>query len=226
MTAELNEYERLERLMGRSNLLDKALTHSSASRTDNSQRLEFLGDAVIELAVRRSLFQKHPGASEGELTRMKIELVRGTTLARCAERTGLRERIVTGNDFGQVAIPDSMAADAYEAVAGALFISLGFEEASDFIQRTLIDQEEITGSGDPKSRLQEYCQARGVRTPEYTIKGKTGPPHAPVFEVLVFVSGSVLGMGKASSRKNAEMIAADAALMALEGEETNGVHAE
>lgn len=226
MTAELNEYERLERLTRRSNLLYKALTHSSASRADNNQLLEFLGDAVIELAVRRSLYQKYPDASEGDLTRMKIELVRGSTLARCADRTGLRERIVTGPDFGETEIPDSMAADVYEAVTGALFLSGGFEEASDFVERTLVSQEEITGCGDPKSRLQEYCQARGIHIPVYTIENKAGPSHAPVFEVFVSVNGSVLGKGKSSGRKNAEMIAAEAALKALEGEGTNGLHAE
>ncbi|PIE51587.1 ribonuclease III [Candidatus Fermentibacteria bacterium] len=226
MTAELNEYDRLERLLCRSSLLEKALTHSSANSADNNQVLEFLGDAVIELAVRQFLVTEYPDSSEGELTRMKIGLVRGSTLADCAERAGIRERIITGPDFSGKSLPDSLAADAYEAIAGALFLEAGFQEACSFVRRTLIETVSVSDKADPKSRLQEYCQAVEGYTPSYRIETTTGPPHAPVFEVSVIFKNSVLGRGVSSSRKDAEMRAAEAALKALEGEGYDGLHAE
>ena len=180
---------------------------------------------MIELAVRECLLNKWPDASEGDLTRMKIDLVRKSTLARCADRLGLRELISTGTDYSEPEVPDSMAADAYEAVAGALFKDRGFNEACVFVEETLMKQEKSSRRGDFKSRLQEFCQARGMSLPEYETYSRTGPAHAPVFEIRVIINGSVLGKGIAPSRKNAEMAAAEMALGALEGEEANGLHA-
>jgi len=226
VTAEKNEYEGLERLFGRSDLLRVALTHTSADKDRNGQRFEFLGDAVIELAVRHSLVLGYPEADEGELTRMKIDLVRKSTLARCADRLGLRDRIITGADFNEDAVPDSMAADAYEAIIGALFSLRGFAGATDFVQATLISREESSSRGDPKSLLQEYCQGAGLSLPEYRLEKTTGPSHEPVFSISVHVNGSALGNGQAASRKNAEMIAAEIALKVLEGEDANGLRSE
>jgi len=225
-TAEILNIERLEQLFGSSNLLGVALTHKSAASSENNERLEFLGDAVIELAVRWSLLNDNPGVSEGELTRMKIDLVRKATLARCADRLELRGAIKTGPDFGEREIPDSLAADAYEAVVGALFIENGFQEAFQFVKETLTDCEAASCSGDPKTLLQEYCQARGFPLPEYRVDFTTGPSHDPVFQISVSVKGSVLGAGRASSKKNAQEAAATAALQALEGEGVNELHVE
>ncbi len=219
VTADISAYEGLERLFSRSDLLRQALTHSSSQNAVNNQRFEFLGDAVIELAVRWSLLREFPGASEGELTRMKIGLVRKSTLARCADRLRLRELIVTGGDFPPGQIPDSVAADAYEAVAGALFADGGFPKAMEFVKDTLLRTEDTSGGGDSKSRLQEYCQARKLPLPEYHTDRTTGPAHAPVFDISVTVNGKVLGRGRAASRKSAEMAAAGMALEKAEGEE-------
>lgn len=218
--------EGLERLFCRSELLHVALTHKSASQVEeNNEIFEFVGDAVIELAVRWNLVENNPVASEGELTRMKIDLVRKSTLARCADRLRLREYIVTGSDFGKKEISDSVAADGYEAVAGALFVDSGFEKAFRFVRETLLDQEEANCSGDSKTILQEYCQARKIPLPEYRTDLTTGPPHAPVFHISVVVEGVVLGAGQASSKKISQEIAATAALKRLEGEDINGLHA-
>lgn len=225
MTAENRKYDRLERLFRCSDLLRLALTHSSAHGVLNNQRLEFLGDAVIELAVRQSLLKSWPEASEGELTRMKIDLVRSSTLAKCADRLGLRKLIETGPDFTEPEVPDSMAADAFEAVAGALFSDSGFAKACRFVEETLVQEEQSSCSRDFKSFLQECCQAKRFNLPEYAVESITGPPHAPVFKMTVIVNGSVLGRGEAPSRKNAEMAAAEMALKALEGEEADGLHA-
>ncbi len=207
-------------------MLHIALTHKSASLLENNERFEFLGDAVIELAVRKSLVEDNPGSSEGELTRMKIDLVRKATLARCADRLKLREHIVTGPDFGAGEISDSVAADTYEAVAGALFIDSGFEKAFQFVRDTLLDHEEASCSGDPKTLLQEYCQARRMPLPEYRTDLTAGPSHAPVFDISVIIKGLVLGTGRASSKRISQEIAAAAALKTLEGEGVNGLHAE
>ena len=200
-----------------------ALTHKSVPESADNERYEFLGDAVIELAVRWSLLADNPEVSEGELTRMKADLVRKATLARCADRLDLREHIVTGPDFGERDVSDSIAADAYEAVVGALFDDSGYEKAFDFVKTTLIDCEDASCSGDPKTLLQEYCQARGMVLPEYRLDLMTGPAHAPVFDISVIVNDSVLGTGRAPSKKNAQEIAARMALSALEGENLNGL---
>ena len=133
------------------------MTHRSASIQSN-ERFEFLGDSVIELAVRFNLVADYPDASEGELTRMKIDLVRKDTLARCADRLNLRDQIITGSDFRNKEISDSVAADAYEAVVGALFIDSGIEKTFLFLKQTLLDHEEASCSGDPKTLLQDKSQ--------------------------------------------------------------------
>jgi ribonuclease-3 len=224
--AEISSYERLEQLFRNSSLLDVALTHKSATSSLSNERYEFLGDAVIELAVRWNLLKNNPGVSEGELTRMKIDLVRKATLARCADRLKLRDEIKTGPDFGKKGITDSLAADAYEAVVGALFVDSGFRCACKFVKDTLTDCEKACCTGDPKTLLQEYCQARGFPLPEYRVNFTAGPSHDPVFEISVSVKGSVLGTGRASSKKIAQEAAAAAALLVLEGEDVNGLHAE
>lgn len=203
-----------------------ALTHKSTVFFENNERFEFLGDAVIEIAVRWSLVSDNPDASEGKLTRMKIDLVRKETLTRCADRLKLREHIVTGSDFGEGSIPDSVAADAYEAIVGALFIDSGFGKAIQFVRDTLLDHEEASCSGDPKTLLQEYCQARGMPLPDYRTDLIAGPSHAPVFDISVIIKGSVLGTGRATSKKVSQEMAAAAALQTLEGEDADGLHAE
>jgi len=196
-----------------------ALTHRSVSQAENNERLEFLGDAVIELAVRWGLVSDNSEASEGELTRMKIGLVRKAALARCADRLGLRESIVTGTAFGSGSIPDAVAADTYEAVVGALFVDSGFDRAFRFVEETLLSKEEISSSGDAKTVLQEYCQARGGSLPVYTTDLTAGPSHDPVFYISVSVEGLVLGTGRASSKKKAQELAAAEALQTIEGKD-------
>jgi ribonuclease-3 len=196
-----------------------ALTHRSVSQAENNERLEFLGDAVIELAVRWGLVSDNSEASEGELTRMKIGLVRKAALARCADRLGLRESIVTGTAFGSGSIPDAVAADTYEAVVGALFVDSGFDRAFRFVKETLLSKEEISSSGDAKTVLQEYCQARGGSLPVYTTDLTAGPSHDPVFYISVSVEGLVLGTGRASSKKKAQELAAAEALQTIEGKD-------
>ncbi|MCP4647521.1 MAG: ribonuclease III [bacterium] len=225
-TAEEDIFSSLEQLFSCSEPLHVALTHKSVIGHTDNERFEFLGDAVVELAVRWKLLTTYPDVSEGELTRMKIDLVRKTTLARCADRLKLRERIVTGPDFGDGFVPDSIAADAYEAVVGALFADSGFDKAFDFVKETLTDCEEVSCMGDPKTLLQEYCQARGIALPVYRLDLTTGPAHAPVFDISVIVNDAVLGTGRASSKKNAQEIAAKTALRALEGENLYGLQSE
>ncbi len=208
----------MERLFSRPELLLIALTHKSSASVQSNERFEFLGDAVIELSVRFNLVTDYPLANEGELTRMKIDLVRKDTLARCADRLNLRTQIITGSDFRNKEISDSLAADTYEAIVGALFIDSGIEKTFLFLKQTLLDHEEANCSGDPKTLLQEYCQARKIPLPEYRVDLTAGPSHAPVFDISVIIQGSVLGTGHAKSKKVSQELAAAAALKVLEGE--------
>ncbi len=213
----------LERRFSRSKLLDIALTHKSCGSGIDNERLEFLGDSVLELIVRKTLLDEFVDATEGELTRMKIDLVRKASLIRAADRLELRDRIVTGVDFGEGGIPDSLAADAYEAVIGALFLDSGLGVATNFVKSTLISFEKISTLADPKTSLQEFCQANKLALPEYKLEKVTGPSHAPIFDINVVVNNAMLGFGRASSKKKAQEIAAEAALCALERKNVYGL---
>jgi ribonuclease III len=220
------DFDGLRLLFRSADLLAAALTHRSVRDRQDNQRLEFLGDAVIELAVRRYLYEGEKGAEEGELTCLKSRLVRKSTLARCADRLGLRERIVTGPGFGESFVSDSMAADAYEAIAGAVFLDRGYTVAQQFVFDTLLRHESPDSSPEPKTILQEYCQGRGLPLPVYRTDRVKGRPHEPIFFISVLVGGRVLGEGRASSKRKAEMTAAAAAVEILEGEDANGLHAQ
>ena len=213
----------LERHFSRSKFLDVALTHKSFGSGSDNERFEFLGDSVLELIVRKTLLDEYADASEGELTRMKIDLVRKASLVRAADRLKLRERIVTGADFGEGAIPDSLAANAYEAVIGALFLDSGLDVVTGFVKSTLINFEKISTIADPKSSLQEFCQAHKMALPVYKLENTTGPSHAPIFDINVVVNNTLLGSGRASSKKKAQEIAATVALRALERENNYGL---
>ncbi len=213
----------LERHFRRSKFLHIALTHKSCDSGIDNERLEFLGDSVLELIVRKALLDEYPGATEGELTRMKIDLVRKASLVRAADRLKLRDRIVTGIDFGEGGIPDSLAADAYEAVIGALFLDSGLGVVTNFVKSTLISFEKISTLADSKTSLQEFCQANKLALPVYRLEKVTGPSHAPIFDINVVVNNAMLGFGRALSKKKAQEIAATVALRALERKNVYGL---
>lgn len=198
-------------------LLNEALTHPSyANETGcpfNNQRLEFLGDAVLELTVSETLYKGRPDFSEGSLTRARSQLVRKSSLCKWAEYAGLCGLLLYGKSIGSGGITASMLADAAEAVFGAVFLDGGYEEARAVIAVYLdFVSSETAYELDPKTKLQEMLQAEGVGVPYYKQVDKKGPDHALQFEVHVTLGGTLLGTAWGSSVKEAEFKAARLAL--------------
>jgi len=200
-------------------LLDLALTHRSASARNN-ERLEFLGDAVLGAVISRALYERRPDAGEGTLSKIRARLVRRETLAELARDLEIGSVVRLGS--GEVRTGgfqrSSILSNAMEAVLGAIYLDGGMTEAERVILklfrerlRALPTEDELM---DPKTRLQEWLQARGHRPPVYSVLGTVGAPHAQTFEVACAIDG--LGMtvaGHGSSRRVAEQ---DAAARALE----------
>lgn len=206
-------------------LLQRALTHRSAGK-QNNERLEFLGDAVLGLVVSQLLYQRFPGASEGELSRLRARLVQQATLAGLARHLRLGEHLILGQGERQSGgvDRDSILADAFEALLCALFIDGGLELCRDRVAQwmaPLLDQDVPTEPlKDAKTRLQEYLQARHQPLPAYSIVEVGGAGHQQEFRVTCEVSllaGPAAGSG--SSRKEAEQQAASVALRLLEADD-------
>ena len=209
-------------------LFRRALVHRSycnehgLEATESYERLEFLGDAVLELTVSAHLYRRFPEADEGELTKARSSLVRGETLAQVARRWGLGERLVVGRgvEASGGRDQDSVLAAAVEAVIAAVYLDQGMEAAREFISVNMIDElASISLAGpppeNPKSRLQEYLQGQGRPTPTYRLAHREGPDHNPVFSVEALVGGEVVGRGQGGRKSEAERAAAEAALAAL-----------
>lgn len=203
-------------------LLEKALTHSSctecSSSGDNYERLEFLGDAVLELVTREYLMTEYPQEPEGYLTRRKIKIVMKQNLARQGRRLGLNNFVQVGNGFdaSEGAI-DTIAADALEAVIGAIYLDSGLGAAEEFLKREILRKSsDIDPLPDSRSALQEYCQAKGLALPEYRLVSSSGPDHNPVFTISVIIDGTEVGTGIGHTRKAAREAAAAGALENIE----------
>lgn len=200
-------------------LLTVALTHPSLPREPeepDNQRLEFLGDAVLELCVSRALYALHPSADEGSLTRMRSVLVREETLSAAARRLGLGDhlRMAHGERLNGGHEKPSILADALEALLAAIYLDQGLESAADFAAKAL-DGYALPEEADTtnwKSLLQETVQARGLPSPQYELIACEGPPHAPRFTAIVACEGRRLGQGEGKSKKEAEQQAARAAI--------------
>jgi len=216
-------------------LLNQALTHRSylncngngngqghggeeAENPCSNERLEFLGDSVLELVVNDFLYRQHPDFQEGELTKMKSLLVSRGVLAEQAKRLNLGKFLFMSDaerDSGG-SFRASILADGFEAVIGALYLDGGLRAAGWFVQECLlVDAGFILGSGSHvnyKSLLQENIQERMKTYPRYRIVSETGPDHRKVFTVEVTVKGEQLGLGKGTNKKRAEQAAAKHAL--------------
>ena len=209
-------------------LFRRALVHRSycnehgLDAAESYERLEFLGDAVLELTVSAHLYRQFPDADEGQLTKARSWLVRGEALAGVARRWGLGERLLVGRgvEASGGRDQDSVLAAAVEAVIAAVYLDQGMKAAREFITVNMIDElASISLSGpppeNPKSRLQELLQGRGCPTPAYRETGRKGPDHSPVFSVEVAVGGRVLGKGEGGKKSEAERAAAVDALRKL-----------
>jgi ribonuclease-3 len=195
-------------------LCHAAVTHRSAG-ADHNERLEFLGDSILNCAVARLLFDAHPLADEGALSRLRASLVSGDTLAQIAGDLGLGEYLRLGQ--GELKSGGfrraSILADALEAILGAIFLDSGFDQAAAAVARIMLpkmsDLPAADALKDPKTRLQEVLQARGLALPTYTLTAVGGDPHAQSFTVTCDVPVfGVAAVGEGASRRRAEQLAA------------------
>ena len=223
-----NNFEELEKTIGYvfqdKKLLELAMTHSSYSndlkkgKMNNYERLEFLGDAVLELTSSEVLFHTYKDKPEGELTRLRASLVCEPTLAACAreinlgsylllshgeERTGGRER-------------DSVTSDAFEALIGAIYLDGGYESSKAFVQKYVLnDIENKHLFYDSKTILQEILQKDFKERVEYVLTDEAGPDHDKHFKVNAIFQGRVIGAGEGKTKKRAEQQAAYEAILKL-----------
>ncbi len=206
--------ERLGHRFADAALLERALTHRSFG-ADHNERLEFLGDAVLSLAVSSLLFERFSGSDEGDLTRVRAHLVREDSLHRLALQLGLPDvlRLSDGEARGGGAQRASILADALEALIGATFLDGGFEAARALVRRLFGEVIATTEAGswakDAKTELQEWLQARRLPVPSYRISATRGQAHAQTFEVACEVAALGLAeSGEGRSRRAAEQEAA------------------
>jgi ribonuclease-3 len=206
-------------------LLERALTHASVrggkvARFDN-ERLEFIGDRVLGLAIAEILNQQYPDASEGELARRYNRLVRGEACAKVARNIGLGAHLILSESEADSGGRDktTILADAAEALLGAVFIDGGFEKARAVVRKLWQEQSEPVPevAVDAKSALQEWAQGQGLALPKYTVVSRKGPDHAPRFTAEVIISGRAPAQGEGASKRIAEQAAATA-LLTREGE--------
>jgi ribonuclease-3 len=215
----------------RPDLLEQALTHRSYANeapavddVEHNERLEFLGDAVLSLIVSDMLMRTYPHASEGLLSRMRSALVCGEALAVHARslELGAALRLGRGESQSGGSRKASLLADAFEAVLGAIYLDGGLAAARRLAEQCLADEvaavADRLAAADPKSRLQEELQARGLEPPVYALVATSGPDHRLRFEVEVSRADQTIGRGRGSSKKLAEQRAAADALDRLAGD--------
>ena len=215
--------ERLEYTPRDAALFRAALTHRSAPGPNN-ERLEFLGDAVLNLVVARRLFEAFPEATEGDLSRLRARVVSAEPLAEVAASLGVGEALQLGS--GELRSGgfrrQSILADALEALCAALFLDGGLAAAEAVITRLFGPRIALLPAAqalkDPKTKLQEYLQSRGLALPVYAVDEIEGEPHAQIFEVSCRVSAlGQSAQGRGTSRRRAEQEAAERILAAIDG---------
>jgi len=212
-------------------LLHQALVHLSycnengLDQSESYERLEFLGDAVLELSVSTELYLRFPNADEGELTKTRSSIVRRETLAQIARRIDLGSYLFVGKGIESSSDSqlESVLAAAFEALVAAVYIDQGNEFTRALILRLiepeLTQAEQMEGPPEnPKSQLQELTQGQGLKPPTYELVSSEGPDHGPVFTVNVLVNGQVVGTGAGGKKSEAEGAAARSALAALSGQ--------
>jgi len=242
--AETALEERLGHKFSNRELLDRALTHSSAvpelrgtvadvagnvlAQADN-ERLEFLGDAVLELLASEYLLSTFPEWTEGQLSKSRARVVNASALEAAARRLRLGEhlRLGRGEEKTGGREKQTLLADAFEAVVAAVYLDAGLVAARELLQRVLFEQAleergERIAESDRKSALQEFLQGRGQPPAEYRLAGESGPDHQKIFQIEVWVNGECMAKGEGSTKKEAEQQAARTALELLEQSKAKG----
>jgi ribonuclease-3 len=212
-------------------LLDEAMRHASlAGGTPGEmsyQRLEYLGDSVLNLCVAEEMFRRHPDVGEGVLSKARSAVINNRNLVRVGERIGVRESLRTDpsvRDKGG-GVTRKMVADAVEAIAGAIFLDGGYERAKQFVLTHFWEEKRVADlvSGfDAKSRLQEWCQKRRMPLPRYRLQEVSGPAHSHTFSVLALLADGIEAKGNGATKKEAEMEAAEALLSLVDTAEDAG----
>ncbi len=230
--------ERLGYRFQRRELLEEALTHSSsvselrvgrigeargAARPEDNERLEFLGDAVLELLTREYVLEKFPEWNEGQLSKSRARMVNARSLEGAARRLeiGKHLRLGRGEEKTSGREKPALLADAFEAVVAAIYLDAGLGAARNVLRRVLFEpaleeRGEAVADSDQKSALQEFLQGRGQSPAEYRPAGESGPDHHKVFQVEVWAGGKCLAGGAGGTKKEAEQQAARRALKQLE----------
>jgi ribonuclease-3 len=204
-------------------LLEKAFVHSSADTGESYERLEFLGDAVLELTVSEHLFFEKPDYTEGEMTKCRAALVNEAALVKLARELNLSEYLTLGRGERNSGGADkpSILADVVEALIGAVYMDGGLDAAKGVVLRLMENNFDavLSGSGvsDYKTRLQEYYHKKGISDIRYVVYKEEGPPHDKVFYVKLFVAGEEISQGKGRSKKAAEQKAARQACLNVKG---------
>jgi ribonuclease-3 len=225
---EVESASRLSRRLGLSfsdlSLLTRALTHRSyvnenPDSLEDNERLEFLGDAVLDFIVGAWVYHRFPEMPEGDLTKIRSAIVRNDQLATFARRLDLGRALLLGRGehASGGADRDGLLGSTFEALIGALYLDSGIGAVDAFVRPLLEDAKGfiLDEIQDPKSRLQEWAQAEKLGTPQYVTVGSSGPDHAKMFEVEVRIRGLIYGRGQGSSKQIAARIAAQTALEAL-----------
>lgn len=197
--------------------LVRALTHRSVLRFGNKtdyERLEFLGDAVLDLVVADLLLTQHPDSREGDLSKMRAALVNTESLAQIARSLSLGSfiRMSKGERASGAQDRSSILADVIEALVGAVYRDAGYEAASACVARLLGDRVCTVTPRDPKTELQEKLHALDWGVPTYKLEGVEGPEHAPTFISIVEIKGEIYGRGRGPSKKSSHQAAAEEAL--------------
>lgn len=209
-------------------LLARALTHRSylnenPEAIEDNERLEFLGDAVLDFLVGDWLYNRFPEMEEGELTQMRSALVQTYQLAMFGKQIELEKavRLGKGENKSGGKLRKALLCDVFEAFIGAMYLDKGIDYVKEFLypllEGAVFEIIENHKNEDPKSKLQEWAQAKGFSTPIYSTKNVRGPDHAKIFEVEVTVNKKVMGSGVANSKQDAEKLAARIALESVNG---------
>jgi ribonuclease III len=227
----MNSIQELEKNIGvtfkNKELLLTALTHRSFINenrevTEHNERLEFLGDAVLELIVSEFLYQKYPDRPEGDLTSFRSALVRTDSLAECAKTLdyGSFIRLSKGEDDTGGREKDYLLANTFESVLGAIYLDKGYDECKAFLHKTLLEKiveiVQFRLDIDSKTKIQELAQSVYKSTPTYEVINEEGPDHDKVFTVVVKINDKIVGTGTGSSKQKAEEQAAKVGVVYIE----------